>query len=236
MIARVGLILVASFLMAASVAHAENIPSNAELFRMLKAQQQTISKLRAELKQMRQERRGAVASEPRKVETASKQAGRGVAREAVAATTPESDRGAYFSLFGGWAAGNNSTANQLGTVFIPAASGGPLSVDATGRAKTDGVGFVGAQLGYQWSYGSRLLPALEIEGLYLPGTQQRATLENYPTGRTIEQTFDDTFTTSTVAVLANAVVGFRTPYQRVTPYLGVGMGVAHISFDSASST
>ena len=35
--------IAAAGLMTASAAHAEDIPSNAELFRMLKAQQQTIS-------------------------------------------------------------------------------------------------------------------------------------------------------------------------------------------------
>ena len=37
--------IVAAGLMTASAAHADDIPSNAELFRMLKAQQQTISEL-----------------------------------------------------------------------------------------------------------------------------------------------------------------------------------------------
>jgi hypothetical protein len=51
--------IVAAGLMTASAAHADDIPSNAELFSMLKAQQQTISELRAELKQAKQERRDA---------------------------------------------------------------------------------------------------------------------------------------------------------------------------------
>jgi opacity protein-like surface antigen len=47
---------------------------------------------------------------------------------------------------------------------------------------------------------------------------------------------DDTFPTRTSVVLANVVVGFRTPYQSVIPYVGGGMGAAHISIRSATST
>ena len=57
--------IVAAGLMTASAAHAEDVPSNAELFRMLKAQQQTISELRAELKEAKQERRTATPREAR---------------------------------------------------------------------------------------------------------------------------------------------------------------------------
>ncbi len=246
MIVRIGLIVVAG-LMTASVACAEEIPSNAELFRMLKEQQRTISELRAELKQTRQAQRTAGKSWRRKDETAARQVRRKAARKAVAATAPSQAyamytdgpaapaRGAYVGIFGGWGSGGSSTATQLGTAFIPEAAGGPLAVNATGQTNTSSFGFAGAQIGYEWSYGSRLLPALEIEGLYLPRTQQHATLEN-PTTRLPEHTFDDTFPTRTAVVLANAVVGFRTPYQSVTPYIGGGIGAAHISIDGASST
>jgi len=236
--------------MVASVAHADDIPSNAELFRMLKAQQQTISELRAELEQVRQERGAAVTSQRRKVETVAKQDGRETAREAVAATTPAQaqamykegpavspvpGRGAYVSLFGGWGRGDSSSASQLGTDFLPEATGGPLAINATGRTNTSRGAFVGAQIGHEWSYGSRLLPALEIEGLYLARTQRGATLEN-PSTRIPEHTFKVTFPTRTAVVLANAVVGFRTPNQNVIPYVGGGIGAAHISIDGASST
>jgi hypothetical protein len=199
---------------------------------------------------VRQERRAAGTSRRREVETAAKQTGREAAREAVAATTPThayamytngpvaqtaSARGAYVSLFGGGGASSGSNATQLGTVFISEAAGGPLAVNATGRTNSSSFGFAGAHIGYEWSYGSRLLPAVEIEGLYLHHTEQRATLEN-PTTRLPEHTFGDTFPTSTAVVLANAVVGFRTPYQSVTPYVGGGIGAAHISIDGASST
>jgi len=246
MTARIGLIVVAS-LVTASVAHAEDVPSNAELFRMLKAQQQTISELRAELHQARQERRAAGTSQRREAKTAAKQAEREAAREAVAAATPAQAlamystrpaalpaRGAYFSIFGGGGRGGSSSVTQLGTAFFLEIEGGPLSVQATGRTNSSSVGVVGAHVGHEWSYGPYLLPALELEGLYLSRIRQHATLNNSNV-RLAEQTFDDTFPTQTAVVLANAVVGFRTPYQGVTPYIGGGMGAAHVSIKGATS-
>src|SRR5262245_19821045 len=133
-------VIVVAGLMTASVAHAEDIPSNAELFRMLKAQQQTISELRAELKQARQERRPAVTSQSRAVEATARSAGPEAAREAVVAATvaqahamytrgpavPSAlGRGAYFSVFGGGGVRSSSSVSQLGTVFFTEAEGGP---------------------------------------------------------------------------------------------------------------
>jgi hypothetical protein len=249
MTVRKGLIVVAG-LMTASVAHAEDIPSNAELFRMLKAQQQTISELRAELQQARQERRAAGTSQRREVQTTAKQAGREAAREAMAATTvaqahamatsrpavpPALGRGAYASLFGGGGVRSSSDVTQLGTVFFTEAQGGPLAVNATGRGSSGGVGFVGAHIGHEWAYGSYLLPALEIEGFYMARSRQNATLNN-PTDRLAGHTFDDTFPMDMAVLLANVVVGFRTPYQGVTPYIGGGIGAAHVSINGATST
>jgi opacity protein-like surface antigen len=244
--------------MISSVAHAEPVPSNTELFEMLKAQQATISELRTELKRMKQEQHNSVAAQPANVDTAAKQAGSEASQKTMAATAPAqtspaymeastvpptTGRGAYLGLFGGRASGGDSSTSQLGTVFYPEATGGPLAVDATGRTSSSSTGFVGTQIGYEWSYRSRLLPALkidllpaiEIEGLYLRNTRHNATLEN-SNARLSEQTFDDTFPTSTAVILANAVVGIRTPYQSITPYIGGGIGAARISIDGASST
>jgi opacity protein-like surface antigen len=141
-------------------------------------------------------------------------------------------RGAYVSLFGG--GGTNITdITQLGTVFFPEVVGGPLSVNATGRSNSNGVGFVGLQVGHEWSYGPNLLPALEIEGLYLAGTQ-RARLNN-PSNRLEEHTFDNSFPMRNAVFLANAVLSFRTSYQSVTPYVGGGVGAARIAINGASS-
>jgi hypothetical protein len=152
-------------------------------------------------------------------------------------------RGAYVSLFGGVGRGGDASITQSGTVFIPEIGGGPLAVDAAGRAGSKTQGFGGAQIGYEWSHRSRLMPALgvnllpavEIEGLYMPGTDRRATLIN-PTVRFEEHRFDDTFSMNTTVILANAVLGFETPYRTITPYIGGGVGAALISMDDATSS
>lgn len=242
--------IVAAGLMAASAAHADDAPSNAELFRMLKAQQQTISELRAELKQAKQERRAATPREAREAAPAAKPAGRDAAKETVAATPPAqayamynkgpaalptSGRGAYVGVFGGGGSRGSTDVSQFGTAFFVEAVGGPMAVDATGRTSSGGVGFGGAHLGYEWSYGAYLRPALEIEGFYLAGNQPRATLAN-PTDRLPEHTFDNTFPTRTTVLLANMVVGFNTSYQGITPYIGGGIGAANVSINGATST
>ena len=242
--------IVAAGLMTASAAHADDIPSNAELYRMLKAQQQTISELRAELKESKREGSAATPREARAVATAARPSGRDAAKETVVPTPsaqayamytkgsailPTPGRGAYVGVFGGGGSRSSSTVSQFGTVFFPEAVGGPMAIDATGRTSSGGVGFVGAHLGYEWSHGAYLQPALEIEGFYLAGNQQRATLAN-PTTRLEEHTFDNTFPTRTTVLLANMVVGFRTQYENFTPYIGGGIGAANVSIKGATST
>ena len=242
--------IVAAGLMTASAAHADDTPSNAELFRMLKAQQQTISELRAELKASKRERSAATPREVREAATAARPAGRDAAKETVVAAPPAQayamytkgsavlptpGHGAYVGVFGGGGSRNSSSVSQFGTAFFPEAVGGPLAIDAMGRTGSGGVGFGGAHLGYEWSHGAYLRPALEIEGFYLAGNQQRATLLN-PTARLVEQAFDNTFPTRTTVLLANMVVGFRTPYQGITPYIGGGIGAANVSITGATST
>ena len=101
----------------ASAAHAEDVPSNAELFRMLKAQQQTISELRAELKQAKQERRTAT---PREAPTApaAKPAGRDAAKETVAVTPPAQAYAMY----------------NKGPAVLPARTAVPMSVFSVAAA------------------------------------------------------------------------------------------------------
>jgi opacity protein-like surface antigen len=141
-------------------------------------------------------------------------------------------RGTYVSLFGG-GGGGNSNVTQTGTALFPLQVGGPLDVNATGRTNTSGVGLIGLQIGHEWSTGSQLMPAFEIEGFYLRETQ-RARLEN-PTNRLPEHTFDNTFPMNNAVFLANAVLSFRTSYRGVTPYVGGGIGAARISVNGADS-
>ncbi|QUS42288.1 hypothetical protein RPMA_06325 [Tardiphaga alba] len=236
--------------MAAGMAQAETVPSNAELFRMLKEQQQTISELRSELKAARQERRAAITRETREVTAVARQAGRDAAKDAMASAPPAqayamvgkgpalsqaSGRGAYVGVFGGGGSRSGSDLSQLGTVFFIEAVGGPSAVNANGRTGSGGVGFGGAHLGYEWAYGTHLMPALEIEGFYIAGNDRRATLDN-PTIRLEEHRFDNTLPTRSTVLLANMVLGFRSPYANITPYIGGGFGAAHVSIKGATSS
>ena len=68
-----------------------------------------------------------------------------------------------------------------------------------------------------------MLPAFEIEGLYLDTGTRRATLQN-ANDRLVEQTFDNSFPTNNSVFLANLVLSFPMSYQGVTPYVGGGIG------------
>lgn len=144
--------------------------------------------------------------------------------------------GGYVGVLGGWGSGGSTDGQQLGTAFFAEAVGGPQTINATGRVKTKGTPFVGVQAGYEWSNGSKLLPAIEVEALHLLRTEENATLANQNNLMIPEQLFSNAISTSTSVVLANAVVGLRTPYENVIPYVGGGIGAAYISTSGATST
>ena len=112
-----------------------------------------------------------------------------------------------------------------------------MAVRATGQMDSRAVGFVGLQVGHEWSFGpgSGVLPALELEGFYLAGGTRRAKLNN-PTDRLPENRFDDSFPMKNAVFLANVVLSFPTSYRGITPYVGAGIGAARMSIDSADST
>src|SRR5262245_8532629 len=89
-------------------------------------------------------------------------------------TTPA--RGVYVGVFGGGGFSSDTDVTQLGTAFFVEAQGGPMAINATGRTDGDGTWFVGAQVGHEWSSGSAVLPAFELEGFHLDAGTQRATL------------------------------------------------------------
>ncbi len=143
-------------------------------------------------------------------------------------------RGTYVGVFGGWGSTGDTDVAQLGTVFFSEAQGGPLAVNARGQLDSDGGGFIGGQVGHEWSNGSAVLPAFELEGYSLDTGTRRAHLEN-PTDRLPEHTFDSAFPTDTSVFLANLVLSYPTSYHGVTPYLGGGIGGAQIDIDGATS-
>jgi opacity protein-like surface antigen len=144
-------------------------------------------------------------------------------------------RGVYAGIFGGGGSSTATDVSQFGTAFFPEAVGGPLAINATGRTDSNGVGFVGGQVGYELSsYPSVVLPAFEIEGFYLDAGTRRATLQN-PSNRLPEHTFDNTYPTDNAVILANMVLSFPTSYAGVTPYIGGGIGGARVSIEGAQS-
>lgn len=142
--------------------------------------------------------------------------------------------GTYLALFGGGGTGSSDGARQLGTVYFIEAAGGPQSINARGNLKSDATGVVGAHVGYEWRHGEHLRPAVEIEALYLPSTDHHGKMDNTNV-RLTEGLFENTLPTSTSVLLANAVMGFETPYHGITPYVGGGIGAAYLSVRDATS-
>lgn len=154
--------------------------------------------------------------------------------EPASGSISRSSGGAYAGIFGGAGSGS-SVARQLGTVYFIEAAGGPQNINAKGKPKDDNTTVVGAQVGYEWSNSSYLRPAVELEALYLPRSKQRANMPHYDV-RATENMFNDTLPTDTSVVLANAVLGFKTPYKSITPYIGGGVGAAYVTVTGATST
>lgn len=152
---------------------------------------------------------------------------------------PMPSQNTYVGIFGGYGATSNNNVSQHGTAFFGAGAGGPLAVNAAGSTQTDGVGIVGAHIGYKlqnWAMPNwwEMLPAVEGEAYYL-GVRQHVAMDN-PTPRAPEHTFDDTFPMNTGVFLGNMVFNFNNAHpDQVQPYAGVGIGGAIVSIHSANS-
>jgi opacity protein-like surface antigen len=157
-----------------------------------------------------------------------------VAVPAAAQDVMSPGRGTYASIFGGGGFGSDIGVTQRGTAYFLEIAGGPLAVNATGKAGSTGVGFIGGQIGHEWSSGSLVLPAVELEGFYLATGGRSATVNN-PTSRLDEHTFNDTFSLNNSVFLANLVFSMPTSYYNLTPYIGGGFGAARVSATGADS-
>ena len=144
----------------------------------------------------------------------------------------------YIGAFGGEIFSNSTKLSQMGTAFFTEASGGPLAVYAKGRTKKKSTGFGGVQLGYEWGQNSRcsrwnVAPAAEIEA-YFYGHNKKGHLIN-PTDRLPEHDFADSFHMNASVCLINAVFSVRNSWCKLVPYIGGGIGAAHISIRNAKS-
>lgn len=143
-------------------------------------------------------------------------------------TNAEKDKplGIYVGGFGGWGF-SNTHVSQKGTAFLPASSGGTLSVDATGTSKDSSFGFGGLHFGYEWLGAWYLIPGVELEGYYYAGTQKADDLQNNSV-RLTHHDFSDTFPMRVGVILANFVVSYPNKY--IIPYIspGIGVGITHV--------
>ena len=149
--------------------------------------------------------------------------------------------GTYIGIFGGGGHASNTNAAQNGTAFFPPAAGGPLAVHATGDIGGNAA-IVGAHIGYQWLGWVldrdclwRVAPAAELEGYYLHSIQQGDLIN--PTTRLPEHSFVDSFPIHAGVFLANAVFTLKNIQTNdFYPYVGIGIGAAHLSIRDADSS
>lgn len=145
--------------------------------------------------------------------------------------------GTYVGAFGGLGYSGNNNASQKGTAFFSSSQGGPLYVNANGDVSSN-TGIWGLYVGYAWSGWQHtswtVIPAAELEGYYLHNVQSGHLIN--PTARLPEHNFFDSFPMKTGVYLINAVFTFKNPAnERIDPYLGIGIGGAHISILGANS-
>lgn len=152
----------------------------------------------------------------------------------AAAVTVDPARGVYVGVFGGGGYGSSTDISQLGTAFLTEAEGGPLAVNGRGSIGGGGVGFVGGQVGYEFSRNALMLPAFEIEGMYLSSGTRSGIAAN-PNDRLGQHNFDDSFKVNNTVFLANMVVSFPGVGWGVTPYIGGGIGAARVAANGANS-
>lgn len=149
---------------------------------------------------------------------------------------------AYVSVFGGGGSSTRTDIHQYGTAFYFENRGGPLAVNAFGKTDSRSVGFVGGQVGYQWSdltlnaFNSALAPAVELEGYYITKTTYTSHDISNNTARLKEHDFLVAMPIETGVFLANAVANFNCPHFNIVhPYVGAGIGGAVVSVDHAKA-
>lgn len=150
----------------------------------------------------------------------------------------------YAGVFGGGGSSNDTSIKQFGTAFFTEAAGGPLAVNAFGVATRNKMGFVGGQVGYQWTETtlslfnalSGIAAATELEGYYLGKGKFSGHDLNNNTSRLPEHDFFVTYPVKTGVFLINAVATFNFATQpRFKPYAAAGIGAGVLSINNATA-
>ncbi len=149
----------------------------------------------------------------------------------------------YIGAFGGQLFSNSPEMRQTGTAFFLEGAGGPLAVDARGDGNKPSPGFGGVQLGYAWTkspfcFGCSdwtLTPGIEAEAFFFSQTR-RGDLINIAQSRLDEHDFHDSFKLHAGVYVGNAIFTLNSCcLGRFAPYVGVGIGAAHLSARKADS-
>lgn len=144
----------------------------------------------------------------------------------------------YIGVFGGGGASTKTDISQYGTAFFTEAVGGPLAINAFGKANSHSVGIVGGHVGFQWNDMStavanwHVTPAFEAEGYYLSKSNFTSNLINSDTMRLVEHNFATTYPMSAGVFLINSVLNFNSN-SWLRPYIGGGIGGAVLSISNA---
>lgn len=149
----------------------------------------------------------------------------------------------YIGAFGGGLYSDRTRISQMGTALFSEYEGGPLAVEARGHLKSNQTGFGGLQIGYElstrpdacscWS----LSPAIEIEAFWYSNKLKGKLFNARDRDRLPEHRFVDRFHVDTGVYLVNGVFSLNNTCcgGSFTPYIGLGVGAARISFDNAKS-
>lgn len=146
----------------------------------------------------------------------------------------------YVGAFGGQLFSNSTKFVQTGTAFFSEAEGGPLAVDARGSSKKQSTGFGGVQIGYEWkNWGCsewNITPAAELEAFFYRHNHKAHLINQTDPTRLPEHDFADTFRSTVGVYLVNGVFSLNNCcFGNFTPYVGGGVGVAHLRIHGAKS-
>jgi opacity protein-like surface antigen len=148
----------------------------------------------------------------------------------------------YVGAFGGGIYSNSTKLIQRGTAFFPEDTGGPLAVDARAHSRKNSTGFGGAQIGYEWKQCPlcigcsdwSITPAAEVEAYFYRHTKKGSLMN--PSVRLPEHDFEDSFPMHMGLYLVNGVFTLNSCcLGKFSPYVGGGIGAAHISIRNAKS-